>query len=344
MAKKSRHSTATRFQNTTAHAMTHADMVSVLKWQAQKRRVDPISFPVETQDHPWLIQNRQRSTLTWIGHATFLIQHNGLNIITDPHFSKRASPVQFAGPKRTTPPAMDIASLPTIDVVVISHDHYDHLDEQSVLAIVEKQKEHEPLFMVPLALGAWLTKRGIYNWVELDWWQSYEFLGWRFTAVPVQHFSGRGLQQNKTLWAGWVLESAIEFPETSKRFFFAGDTGYSNDFRDIRERMGAMDVSLIPIGAYEPRWFMKCMHVNPEEAVKIHLDVKSRFSVGMHWGSFVLTDEPMDEPPKALENAKLKYGLSANEFTVLTHGQVFDLESVLQRNQTKEAHDETIAY
>ena len=242
----------------------------------------------------------------------------GINLITDPHLTNRASPVEFIGPKRLNSPAVELSELPSIDFVIISHNHYDHLDRKTVLALTKQQQEKPPYFLVPLGLKSWFADIGITEKViELDWWQSEQIGQWNFTAVPVQHWSKRGLfDTNKTLWAGWVVRS----PE--QKLFFAGDTGYSKDFVEIGKRYGPMDLSLIPIGAYAPRWLMKDMHVNPEEAVKIHLDVESRQSIGMHWGTFLnLTEEPLLEPPQRLLQELLKQRMNPMEFRVLEHGQ-----------------------
>ena len=182
--------------------------------------------------------------------------------------------------------------------------------------------ENPPLFLVPLGLKDWFADIGIKEKViELDWWQSHRVGDWQLNAVPVQHWSRRGLfDTNKTLWAGWVVET----PE--QKMFFAGDTGYSQDFKDIGERFGSMDISLIPIGAYAPRWFMQDMHVNPDEAVQIHQDVQSRFSVGMHWGTFLnLTDEPLLEPSQRLKEVLTEKKLSPESFITVKHGQTLRL-------------------
>lgn len=312
------------FRNNAELNNTHTSLLAALKWQWKKpkRKASKQSINIECKEQ--LLNTNNCSQLTWIGHATFLIQYEGVTILTDPVFSERASPIKFLGPKRATPPAIDISSLPKIDIVLISHDHYDHLDKNSVLELYKKQSKNPPIFIVPLKVGKWLSNRGICSWFELDWWESINVLKWKFTAVPVQHFSGRGLKQNNTLWAGWVMESPTEL-NTFKRFFFAGDTGYSKDFQAIGKRFGNMDVSLIPIGAYEPRWFMKEVHVNPDEAVQIHLDVKSKFSIAMHWGSFPLTDEPLEEPPLQLAQAKIKFKVPDQEFITLNHGEIVSL-------------------
>jgi N-acyl-phosphatidylethanolamine-hydrolysing phospholipase D len=291
---------------------------SLLKWQFSSigKRGKILPFPVEKPDVEFIQQNRTKPQLVWVNHATFILQFEGVNILTDPIFSERCSPVQWAGPKRTTPPGLKIEELPQIDFIIISHDHYDHLDVESILAIQEKQKDNLPTWFVPLKIKAWFEELGVKNVVELDWWDKTEFAGWDIHCVPAQHFSGRGMtNRDGTLWAGWVLI------KNDFRFYFAGDTGYSPDFKEIGERLGPFDLSCIPIGAYQPRWFMGGVHVDPIEAVEIHKDVKSKLTVGMHWGTFPLADEDMDEPPRILKEALQKNGLSENEFIVLKNGE-----------------------
>jgi N-acyl-phosphatidylethanolamine-hydrolysing phospholipase D len=314
-AMASRHHTKKGFRNNYAHERHGAG--DFLKFLAEFRDAPaPQQFPMATNDPAYLQSNRSERTITWIGHDSFLIQVNGLNLLTDPHFTERASPVGWAGPARMMPPGLALAQLPHIDAVLISHNHYDHLDERSVLALQQRQADKPPRYYVPLGVKAWFTAREINNVVELDWWQSADFGGTTFHALPVQHFSGRGpFDRNATLWCGW----AVQWPDYS--LFFAGDSGYSKDFRDIGERFGGFDLSLIPIGAYDPRWFMRAMHVDPEEAVQIHRDVKSRRSIGMHWGSFVLTTEDPSEPPRRLEQAVRSAGLAQEEFSVMQHGE-----------------------
>ena len=292
---------------------------TVFKWRFTRNSQEKISFKKVDPDIEFLKSNKTEETLTWVGHSTFLWQFEGLNLITDPHLSNRASPVGFAGPKRVMDPAISLDDLPRLDIVLISHNHYDHLDKKSVLAITENQKENPPLFLVPLGMKAWFADIGIKERVlELDWWESHQLGNWRYHAVPVQHWSRRGLfDTNKVLWCGWVVEAP------GKRLFFAGDTGYSKDFKDIGSRFKSMDLSLIPIGAYAPRWFMKNMHCNPEEAVQIHLDVRSKKSVGMHWGTFLnLTDEPLDEPPARLRKAVEAKKIPLEDFISPKHGEI----------------------
>ncbi|HVT35641.1 MAG TPA: MBL fold metallo-hydrolase [Nevskiaceae bacterium] len=262
-----------------------------------------------------LRNNRSESTLTWIGHSTFLLQHAGINLITDPHLTQRASPFRHAGPARFTPPALEFSELPKLDIALVSHDHYDHLDEQTVTRLA---REHPHLvFVVPRGLKAWFKRRHIHKVVELDLWQhSPRIGGVTVHCVPVQHFSGRGPHdRNATLWCGYVVEI------DGRKIFFAGDTGYSRDFTDIHAKHGEMDLSLLPIGAYEPREFMAHVHVDPAEAVRIHQDLHSRQSVAMHWGVFRLTLEPLDEPPVKLAQALAAQGIAAEKFRVMQIGE-----------------------
>jgi N-acyl-phosphatidylethanolamine-hydrolysing phospholipase D len=271
-------------------------------------------FPSVRPDVTWLHANRTVDALTWLGHATFLLQLGGTNILTDPHLSARASPVAFAGPKRWMPPALAAHELPPIDLVVISHNHYDHLDEWTVRQLV-RQRGGPPKFCVPLRLKTWFSARGLSDVLELDWWEVSDQVGVTVTFTPAQHWSARTTwDRNKTLWGGWH----IAYPGGT--FFFAGDTGYSRDFVDIHARLGPVDLAALPIGAYEPRWFMQASHANPEEAVQIHRDLHARRSVAMHWGTFVLTDEPLDEPPHRLRRALTAAGLGEDDFWLLEHG------------------------
>ena len=285
------------------------------KWRKESKKPEPMSFPLAKNDPTFLQENRSQKTLTWIGHASFLIQIDGINILTDPHLTKRASPVVFAGPSRTTPPGLDINDLPEIDMIVISHNHYDHLDYQTILNITRKQITNQPLILVPLKLKKLVESFGARNVKELGWWDTTNFKNLNIHAVPVQHWSNRSFNTNKTLWCGWVFENK------NFKCIFVGDTGYSKDFATIQQRFGHMDLSLIPIGAYAPRWFMKYHHCNVDEAIQIHKDLKSKKSIAMHWGTFQLTDEPMDEPIKLLKKLAPEKNLLSNEFVAMTHGE-----------------------
>ncbi len=245
--------------------------------------------------------NGEQPTVTWVGHATLLVQLDGLNILTDPHWGGRASPVGFAGPRRLVAAGMRFEDLPPIHAVVISHDHYDHLDVDTVDRL---ERAHRPTFFVPLGIKEWLGDRGVRNVVEMDWWQSRVFRGVTFVATPAQHSSGRGLHdQNQRLWSSWVILGQ------KRRFFFAGDTGYTPSMKEIGKRYGPFDVAAIPIGGYSAWNERHPNHVNPEEAVQLFEDVRGRLLVPIHWGTFELNREPFREPPDRLMAAALARGL-----------------------------------
>lgn len=297
-----------------------------VKWRWERMWTDIPSagsyrFPLAENDPSFLRSNSNKTTLTWIGHATMLIQLHGKNILTDPQFSDRASPVQWAGPKRVVPPGIAMADMPEIDIVFISHDHYDSLDVRTVRQLRFRSGGERTTFFVPLGLKEWFLNLGITNVIEMDWWEEREFDGLRIIATPMQHWGKRSpFSRNDHLWASWVM-IADDF-----RFYFGGDTGYSPHFKETGDRFGPFDLAALPIGAYEPRWFMKDHHINPEEAVQAHLDLHSNKSVAMHWGTFMLTDEPLDEPPVMLKKAMDEKGIPENEFLVLQHGQTVTIE------------------
>jgi len=291
------------------------------------------AFPVDHPDVAWIKANRSDDTMTWIGHATALLQINGVNVITDPMFSERASPFTFAGPKRRVPPGLALDELPHIDVVLISHSHYDHLDTASVEAL-NAQPGGPPLFLVPLGIKDWLAKKGITNAQELDWGDETSVAGLDFWFVPATHWSARSLtDRNETLWGGWVVKMPAGAAHPFS-VYFAGDTGYSNDFKRIGDAFGCVDLALIPVGAYEPRWFMGPQHVDPQQAVQIFQDVHAKKAIGIHWGTFELTDEALDEPPKKLAEATHEAGLPDDAFTVLHHGQMIRLDASADSHST----------
>jgi N-acyl-phosphatidylethanolamine-hydrolysing phospholipase D len=318
------HHTQNGFKN--PHEYEEHDFWDLLRWRRERANKEipgpeSYNFPLAENDPGFLKRNVDKKTVTWIGHATVLLQVGGCNILTDPHFSRRASPVQWAGPERVAPPGLALEDLPPIDIVVISHDHYDALDEQTIKRLHRRPGGEKTRFYVPLGLKKWFAGRGVDQVIEMDWWDRSQDGKLDIVAVPVQHWSKRSVfSRNKTLWAGWVIAS------NDFRFFFAGDTGYNSLFREIGEKLGPFDLAAIPIGAYEPRWFMAQHHVNPEESVQIHKDIRSKKSVAIHWGTFILTDEPLDEPPKRLAAALQENQIPREDFLVLQHGQTVILE------------------
>ena len=255
-----------------------------------------------------------KPSATWIGHSTYLVEWDGVNFLTDPIFNQYCSPVPIKALKRKSKPAHDFHDLPTIDIVLISHNHYDHLDEKSVRRLVEIHPQI--LWLVPRGVSKWFHRRGITRTLELGWWDSLSLESCKVSAVPAQHFSGRSLwDKNKTHWNGYVVERG------DKKFYFVGDTGYNHqDFKQIGFRFGAMDLSLIPIGSYAPLQFMAPVHCSPEEGVRIHQDVRSKLSLGMHWNTFGLSDEPQDRPPYDLYLAMKEKNLPFDTFIPIDIG------------------------
>jgi L-ascorbate metabolism protein UlaG (beta-lactamase superfamily) len=256
---------------------------------------------------------RDRISATFIGHSTFLVQVGGVCVLIDPIWSRRCSPVSFAGPRRARPPGQRLDALPGVDLLLVTHNHYDHMDLPTLRRV---RKRWAPPVATGLRNARHLAKAGIRSAVELDWWQSTELAGARVTYVPAQHFSARGLyDRNQCLWGGFVIEvdGAV--------VYFAGDSGYCPHFAEIGQRFPRIDLALLPIGAYEPRWFMRQQHVNPEEAVRAHLDLRARRSIGMHFGTFQLTEEAIDAPVLALRDARSRAGVAEADFDVLAFGE-----------------------
>ena len=271
------------------------------------------SFPVIANDGGALRQNTTKPTVTWVGHATLLVQLDGLNVLTDPQWSNRASPLTFAGPKRLTAPALSFDALPPIHVVVISHDHYDHLDLATVKRLAAA---HTPRFLVPLGIKAWFTEAGIADVEELDWWDARTVRGVTFTCVPAQHFAQRSpFDMNRRLWAGWTVAGR------DRRLFFAGDTGYFDGFKEIAARLGPFHLAAIPIGAYLPPVIMKMVHTDPADALQVFADVKADAMIPIHWGTFDLAEEPIAEPPRLLERLARERGLGSDRVWILKHGE-----------------------
>lgn len=286
----------------------------LLKWNLN--RPDAV-YPewTENQFQPQLnLQLKSNEVaVTFVNHSTFLIQINGLNFLTDPVWAERVSPFSFVGPKRVRPPGIKFENLPKIDFVLVSHNHYDHMDIETLKKIHDRDKS---VFYMPLANSIYFEHVKNMQIIELDWWDSHQFNSkFKITLVPAQHWSARGLtDRRKALWGGFVVETE------NKKIFFAGDTGYSDKiFKKIGEKFKSIDLSFIPIGAYEPRWFMKSYHNNPDEAVLIHQDIKSKQSIGMHFGCFRLSDEKWGQAEIDLAHAKTKY--KVDQFTTVNVGE-----------------------
>jgi L-ascorbate metabolism protein UlaG (beta-lactamase superfamily) len=290
-----------------------------LRWQ-RTSHATPWPAWIENRAAPCLPARLEPGeiALTFVNHITYLLQFRGLNVLTDPVWSERASPVQWAGPRRVRAPGLAFEALPRIDVVLVSHNHYDHLDLDTLRQL---ERNHQPLFLTGLGNRAFLEQHGLGQVRELDWWEDSRRGAGRFTFTPAQHWSGRGISgRNRTLWGGFVVEA------DGRKLFFAGDTGYWRHFRDLRARMGVMDVAMLPIGAYEPRWFMGEQHMNPEEAVRAHLDLEARLSIGTHYGCFRLTDEGIDDPLRALDAARRRHDVPAERFRAPETGETLRID------------------
>ena len=305
MPPVSDHYDGVRFFN--PHAVTGRSWREVLRWARTRRRAPwPPSLPLTRHAPPPARVDPGRVAVTFIGHDTFLLRTATRVFVTDPIFTSHAGPFGRLGPRRVRPPAIAVAELPRVDVVLLSHNHYDHLQPSSLTAL-------DAEVVTTLGVGRYLRRRPL---AELDWWQSVDLGGARITAVPAQHFSARSLwDKNRTLWCGFVVEV------DGVTFYFAADSGHTPHFAEIGARFPSIDVALLPIGAYEPRWFMQPMHMNPDEAVRAHLELGARHSIAMHFGTFQLTDEAIDEPLRALERARVQHGVSEEAFRVLDFGE-----------------------
>jgi L-ascorbate metabolism protein UlaG (beta-lactamase superfamily) len=291
-------------------------LIQILKWRfgGERRAWSPLPLDPGHPPPPAGVAPGT-AALTFIGHSSFLLQLPGITILTDPVFSDRCSPVSWAGPKRARPPGLALAKLPPIDLVLVSHNHYDHMDLPSLRHLASRGT---PAVIGTVGNEPILRRAGFGRVTTLDWWESTTTGPFRITATPARHFSRRGLLDgNRSLWAGFSVASP------DGQVLFAGDSGAGPHWTAIRERLGPPDLALIPIGAYEPRWLMAPVHMNPAEAIQAHHDLGARQSIGMHFGTFQLTDEPVDAPQRALADA----GVAA--FTTLGFGEtrLFSLRS-----------------
>ncbi len=300
------------FRNPGARPARHG-WLELLRWRLSNgrsvwpRRLANATYPPPPEDiAPGCV------AITFINHDTFLIRLPDCVVLTDPIFSERCSPVSWAGPRRVRPPGIALADLPRPDMVLLSHNHYDHMDLPSLRALHER---FAPQVVTMLGNARTLARIGIAA-VELDWWQPVALGGLRITATPARHFAARTpFDRNRALWGGFMVEDA------GGRILFAGDSGAGPHWRDIRARLGSPDVALLPIGAYEPRWLMAFVHTDPAEAVQAHLDLGARHSIGMHFGTFQLTDEAIDAPLHALAAARQAAGLAPEAFVTLGFGE-----------------------
>jgi L-ascorbate metabolism protein UlaG (beta-lactamase superfamily) len=276
----------------------------------------PSEIPVEPRQPP--SPGPDEVVVTFVGHATFLIQVGTTNVLIDPVYSRRASPLSFAGPRRARGPGVPFDDLPPISLVLLSHCHYDHCD-LATLRLLE-QRFHPPV-VAPLGNGPLVRSAGFRQVEELDWWGTSSVALLPITVTPAQHFSARSpFDRNRRLWGGFLIEAG------GRRILHAGDSGYGPHFREIGARVGPIDLALLPIGAYEPRWFMKDIHMNPAEAVQAHLDLGARRSIAMHFGTFQLTPEGIDEPVRELANALRDRSVPAEQFRTLKVGDSVRLD------------------
>jgi L-ascorbate metabolism protein UlaG (beta-lactamase superfamily) len=279
-------------------------------WLVGERHVHPLASV--KPDVAALRANSSQATVTWIGHSTLLVQMDGVNFLTDPIWASRSGPFSgFVGVGRYTPPPIAFDDLPRIDFVLISHDHYDHLDEPTVRHLAQ---QFNPRFVVPLGIKKWLVDRGITNVVELDWGESVTIDGLTIVCTPAQHGSGRTLlDQGHRLWSSWAVLG-------SKRFYFAGDTGYYRHFKEIGEALGPFDLAALPIGSYTPRALAKPVHMSPEEALEAWTDLHAKKFLGIHWGTFALAREAYDEPPHRIAEEVGRRHLDAKSVWILPPG------------------------
>ncbi len=266
------------------HENEEKSLLSMIQWKfftdAQKW---PDSRELNKRPKLEIKLNPEEINLTFVNHSTFLIQFDGLNVLTDPVWSKRVSPVSWAGPQRVHHPGIKFDQLPKIDIVIVSHNHYDHMDLNTLERL---ERKFSPVFVVPLGDKLKLSKLGIEKVFELDWWENIKFNEFEIVFTPAKHWSKRSLfDRNDSLWGSFIIS------KENKSVYFAGDTGYSKHFKEIASRFKNISLSLLPIGAYAPRWFMQSMHMDPEEAVWAHKDLNSKQSIGMHFGTFQLTNE-----------------------------------------------------
>jgi L-ascorbate metabolism protein UlaG (beta-lactamase superfamily) len=318
--KRTGHFDGRRFVNPTGAAGQPFSQVP--KMLREPRTPWPAFVDVQLRRPPPL--NGAAAVVTFVGHSTFLIQTAAGNLLTDPMFSQRASPLSWIGPRRVRQPAVRFDDLPPISIVLLSHNHYDHCDRRTLRMLADR---FNPRVVTPLGNGPLVRSCGLRHVEELDWWDVATTTPLPITLTPAYHFSARGpFDRNRALWGGFV------FAAGGRRVFFAGDTAYGDFFKEIRQRTGPIDLALLPIGAYEPRWFMHVVHMNPAEAVQAHLDLEASQSLAMHFGTFHLTTEGIDEPLRALGAARDEKGLAVARFRALEFGESWPVDIPLSRD------------
>jgi len=293
------------------HAAGFKDLI---KWMRTRQKVEWKEL-TETAFGPPPVGKVEGDSIvvTFVNHSTFLIQTRGLNILTDPVWSERASPVPFAGPKRMRPPGIRFEDLPKIDIILLTHNHYDHLDIKTMKRL---SAEFNPKIFCPLGVGRYLERKGIGNISEMDWWDEIKIdPSLSLLCTPAQHFSGRGMfDRDRTLWSGFALLTE------KGSIYYSGDTGFGELFTEIARRISPVRLSFLPIGAYKPQWFMASIHTSPEDAVRIHQIIQSPKSIGMHFGTFPLADDSMEDPVDDLKIALEKEGIPEGEFIAPREG------------------------
>ncbi len=305
-----------RFYNPTLKKQFNPGIPQLIRMFREPRAPWP-RYVQARKDPPILIPPGQGEIrITFVNHATFLIQLPGLNILTDPVWSSRASPFAWLGPKRVREPGISLDKLPPIDLILISHNHYDHLDVKTLKIL---NKRYSPRVITALGDKSLIESLGFRKVDEMDWWEDVDInQETRITFTPAQHFSGRGLwDRYRSLWGSYFIEHG------PRSVYYGADSGYSTHYADIRSRLGSPDISLLGIGAYSPNWFMQPIHMNPPEAVTAHQDLGSGISIGMHFGTFRLSAEAIDHPVTELKNALAKASLPPDCFIVLEEGESF---------------------
>lgn len=307
-----------RFQNLDG-SQINKDVLDLVRWKLGKKpRIDraiDLPAPVVPNDGQ-AVARAERPALTWLGHATYLVQLGGLSILTDPMLSERMFAI-----RRLAPLGIAFDNLPPIDVVLVSHNHRDHMDAPSLLRLEQAASQRgvsagRTLFIVPRGLLAWFKAKGFAHAVELGWYEHYDIGQVRITFVPSQHWSQRSaLDRNTTLWGGFVVEDGTH------RVYHSGDTAYFEGFKDIGRRVGAIDAAMLPIGAYEPRWFMGPQHIAPEDSVRAFIDLAARRMIAMHWGTFRLTDEALGEPPLLARSTAQNLGIEQDRLVIPAIGE-----------------------